>query len=122
MENTASKKIDDAACCNTNNCTTMWGCPCCAKMRNCCWICKIGKLVFWLLIFLALLKFVCGGMGYHMRWGMMAWEMWCMMDKWSMMMSGSMKNHKSEKSFFQKWFDRDDTTTSTGTVTTGSTK
>jgi hypothetical protein len=39
-----------------------------------------------------------------------------------MMMSGSMKNHKSEKSFFQKWFDSDDTTTSTGTVSTGSTK
>ena len=61
-------------------------------------------------------------MGYHMRWGMMSWEMWCGMDKWSMMMSGSMKNHKSEKSFFQKWFDSDDTTTSTGTVSTGSTK
>ncbi len=79
---------------------SMGWCPSCSHFRAHCWICKIIKIAFGLLIFLALLKFVCsgcyGGMGGRFGHGFDGGQR-----KMIMMMSGGNVNGTMMQ--YRKW-------------------
>ncbi len=97
-------------CCGSNaNCATAWACPCCSRFRACCWLCKLWKVLFGLLVIAALWHIAFGGgMRNHMRWGMM-WDCGCGWEMMSWSAVGGqmncmwMKGMKWERKW---WFNR----------------
>lgn len=89
----------DASCCGSS-CAPQW-CPCCSRMRSCCWLCKLGKLLFRVLVILALWNLAFGG-GMRFRWGMWWWE-GCNFNGWTAI-SGQINGERPERKW---WFNRD---------------
>ena len=71
-------------------------CPCCYKFKQCCLLCKVGKILFAILLLLALCKII-------FAWGMYGMKGWCMSSQWSCMMgSGSTCMNKDTRKMW--WF------------------
>lgn len=91
------------SCCGTNCSSNVW-CSCCGTFKRYCWTCKIGKLLFSLLLILALVKLAFGGLWMGMRWhkGMM-WCGWC---GWWDNGSGGCMMMKDGNGERKGWFNR----------------
>lgn len=91
------------ACC-AGSCSSNAWCSCCGRFKGYCWVCKIGKLLFGLLVVLALIKLAFGGMWMGMRW--YKWMMWCGCMWWGNGSGGCMMMKENDDSEKKGWFNR----------------